>query len=136
MALSIPGGATLTADSKTWQDATGKPLSTEQTRQIERLHAERTATRHAAEAQRLASEAQSNPIANALMAILGRGQPAATPQPSPQTLADVVGQEYADKLADAGITTLAGVAASTDEEITSVEGIGAATLKKLRAAQG
>lgn len=79
MAQSIPGGATLAADGKTWQDANGQPLKKDQVAAIEELHARRTGERNAAEAARLAAEAQSNPIANALMALLGRGQIAAVP---------------------------------------------------------
>lgn len=72
MAQSIPGGATMAADGKTWQDAAGKPLEADQIAAIEDLHARRTAERNEAEALRMAAEARSNPIANALLAALGR----------------------------------------------------------------
>lgn len=137
MAVSIPGGATLRADGTTWQDANGKELSGAQVATIEGLHATRTAARNRAEAERLATEAQSNPIASALMALLGRGQPAAPapPQPRQQTVADVVGQEYAEKLAAAGFDTPEQIARASDDDLLAIEGIGTATLKKLRAAQ-
>lgn len=80
MATSIPGGATLAADGETWQDANGKPLKKEQIAAIEELHARRTGERNAAEAARMASEAQGNPIAHALMALLSR-QAAPVEQP-------------------------------------------------------
>lgn len=78
MAVSIPGGATLAADGKTWQDAAGKPLTADQIDAIEAMHADRTASRDMAEAQRLTAEAKSNPIASALMAVLS-GQRATQP---------------------------------------------------------
>ena len=138
MTTSIPGGATLRADGKTWQDANGAELKSEQIRAVEQLHADRTAERNRAEAARMATEAQSNPIANALMAVLRPGSSPSLSPALPQrtaTLADTVGQEYADKLAQAGYGDLDAVAQASDEQLLAVEGIGPKTLEKLRAAK-
>jgi hypothetical protein len=57
MATSIPGGAFLAADKKTWIDSEGKPLSKDQIKAAEQLHAEHADANDAAEQTRLEFEA-------------------------------------------------------------------------------
>lgn len=129
MAESIPGGATLAADGKTWQNAKGEPLTATQVQRIEQLHAERSNRRARAEAERLAAEAQGNPIASALMALLGGRQ---TSPVSRAAVAADISPDVLSALAAAGYDTPEAIAAATDDELLAVEGVGTATLKKLR----
>lgn len=67
MGESIPGGAFLAADGKTWHDAEGKPLSKEQIAAARALIAEQDAAHDDAEQARLLQEANRDPVARALL---------------------------------------------------------------------
>lgn len=67
MAETIPGGAFLAADGKTWRDAEGRPLSKEQIAAAKALIAEQAAAHEDAEQARTVQEAQRDPVARALL---------------------------------------------------------------------
>lgn len=56
MATTIPGGATLREDGKTWQNANGEPLAKDQVKAVEAL-AEEKATADAEAEQALVNQA-------------------------------------------------------------------------------
>jgi hypothetical protein len=67
MAETIPGGAYLAADGKTWRDAEGKPISKEQIAAAKALIAEQTQAHEDDVQARLLQEANRDPVARALL---------------------------------------------------------------------
>lgn len=64
---TIPGGAYLSADGKTWRDAEGRPLGKEQISAAKALIAEQEAAHEEAAQNRLLEEANRDPVARALL---------------------------------------------------------------------
>lgn len=67
MAETIPGGAFLSADGKTWHDSEGKPLSKEAQAAAEKFAVEQAQAQRDAEQDRTLLEAQRDPVARALL---------------------------------------------------------------------
>jgi hypothetical protein len=70
---------------------------------------------------------------------LGQAAPTSQSGAAPTTehpFVTVVGEEQADRLVLAGYETPDAVKSASDEELLAVEGVGQATLRKLRAAYG
>ena len=67
MASTIPGGAYLSADGKTWHDAEGKKLTDEQVKEAKRIAAEQTDAIAQSDAQRTLLEANRDPVARVLL---------------------------------------------------------------------
>jgi hypothetical protein len=82
MAETIPGGAYLQPDGKTWHDANDEVLDSDAKADAKSMNAERQQQRDEAEAQRQLAEAQQNPIANALANLLGRSGAGRVEQPA------------------------------------------------------
>lgn len=81
MSTTISGGAYQRPDGS-WVNAKGEPLESQQVARFQEVAARRQQDLAAAEQQRLTLEAGSNPIANALMQMLGL-RSAAPAQPAP-----------------------------------------------------
>lgn len=77
---TLPGGAYLSADGKTWHDADGKPLNKEQVARAKELIAARAAALAEQERTALEVQARNDPVARSLTAAL-RPQPAPTKAP-------------------------------------------------------
>ena len=68
MAETIPGGAYLASDGKTWHDAEGRPLSKDAQAQAEQLAAEKEESVHQLKEQEAAAAAmQQTALARALL---------------------------------------------------------------------
>ena len=86
MAETVPGGAYLSTDNKTWHDANGNVIEGEAVKAAEKAAAEREKQNTAVEAQLMAANAQRNPVAQALTGVLHEllaqqpAQPTATKQ--------------------------------------------------------
>jgi hypothetical protein len=148
---TIPGGAFLAPDGKTWLNSEGKPLSKEQIAQAKALDAERAEQLQQAEEERITRQVQNDPLAQVMARVLGPkeerrvekggGQESPggdrgfynSPVLAPE-LADKVGVDLAGQLAGAGFDSPDAVHAATDEELLAVEGIGRATLRRIREA--
>ena len=82
MAETVPGGAYLSTDNKTWHDANGNVIEGEAVKAAEKAAAEREKQNTAVEAQLLAASAQRDPVARALGALLGQQQVAPAQAPA------------------------------------------------------
>jgi hypothetical protein len=71
MSDTIEGGAFLSADGA-WHNADGKPLTAAQVKEAEKLAAERQATLDADDVRLMQAEANRDPVARALSAVLQR----------------------------------------------------------------
>lgn len=82
MAETIPGGAYVLPDGKTWVNAKGEPLTKEQRAQAQALHAEHALLVQMEEEDRVTRAVKNDPMAQVLARALSQpAAPVAQPQP-------------------------------------------------------